>query len=913
MTTTLLVLALVWPLLWVLRVAIVTRILLGLELRRPTVLPVAVDAIPPFLREAAQPWISQLEGLGFRLLGGWHAASSTEDALHADAIVLAHPEHPLRAVLRPRGESSHSGECYLTLRTTTAEGFEVATCSHAGEQIVPPPPGLDLAVLATNSAGELLERHNARVGAKAATAWRSADIEGAALREHYVLEAVFTHELATGWLAERGAGSYGYRPFKALGAAIRLLREAAAKKKTKKLPPILRARELSEESRTEFDLRHYRQMRAMKRGRFSLRMKATITAVSFVIFAGVLAWRYSPVVAITLIVALVFHEGGHLVGMWLFGYRDTQLLFIPFFGGAAVGHDDKVLRPWQHVVIILLGPLPGIFIALGLFALGAGDGPAWLHQAAMTALILNAFNLLPILPLDGGQIVDFAFASRFPRARVLFLAASALGLVLLGLTLSGVTFLAVLGGLMLLRLRTEWRLAELQADIRAEFPDGGDEEPIVRRLLAEFRAPQWKKTTPPQRLTLVHGLQNLLRMPRPGFGTMCFAVAGFTAPLWLGAPLAVWASLHRAQGQVRQAEAKAEAAGLLPLAPSVAVQPATIPDENNAAVPYAKAQALAEATDDEEASPPSDPKRAADIVALLRAAARKPAFVPVQMPAMDRHDLPGINRRGQLVSYLTTAAEERLRYGESTEALAMAGDALRLTRLLQTVPGWLNWNQHNIYCGAAWNTIEQALVAGVKLTPAEAAELRGFCDERAEVDYAVAAIPQGLLEQTRWFEDNADSEASARVPRSVGVLAAILRLSPSAARMRAEAIEAAVVAHDYLLRIQRGEWPELKSADPSPDRDARMMVATLGDLLAREREARVALALIERRQRGLPEAGLDGLVADQAELRHPLTGETMRLARRGAVDVLTLASSTTREFGAAGLKVELLWRVPTVR
>ncbi len=476
-----------------------------------------------------------------------------------------------------------------------------------------------------------------------------------------------------------------------------------------------------------------------------------ITVVSFLLFAAVMGWQTSPVVAVTLLVALVVHECGHLAGMRWFGHRDTQLLFVPFFGGAAVAHDDKVLPPWQHIVIILLGPLPGIFIGCAMLAYQAGGGaPAWLQQAALTTVILNAFNLLPILPLDGGQIVDFAVASRFPRARVLFLGVSALGLLLVGLALEGVHLLVGLAVFTLIRLPVEWRLAAVRRDMREEFPDGGEEAPLVRRLLEHLREPEWKKTPMSQRLQVVRGMQQVLRMPRPGFGTMCFALAGYTAPLWLGATLAIWGAVRQGEAVVQRAEAKVREAGLL--SPVGAAPTGAVAPEDNAGVLVAKAESLAGDGFKASASEANE----AEIEALLRAAARKKVFVPVASAdgaGGRKRPLLAHWGRGRVVGSLTGAAEEKLRFHEPVEAAALAIDALRLVRLLDTAPGWWNRETHRAMVQSAWSTVEEVLASGAKLPPPMWAELRALSDETPEIAFAVATIPRGMARQSRVMDE----------------------------------------------------------------------------------------------------------------------------------------------------------------
>ncbi len=888
--------------LWVIRVLAATRVLMGFEFRREKVTPLLPEEVPAHLREGAQPWIKQLEEFGFHLLGAWRTRWEGESAFDEENIILLHSTQPIRAVVRPHVESSRSGEFWIELRTTTAEGVEIVTASCAVEQLAAPPPGLELEVVSGPTVQELLARHKARASTAASDAWFCGDLAGAAQREQYLCDGRFEHLRTSGLVTERAGGGLTYRALPALKRAVHLLRLAAKQKKLSPASPVSPLLALKDESLVPFDLRHYRQMIALSQGRFSLRTKTAITVVSFLLFTAALAWQMSPVVAATLLIALVVHECGHLLGMRWFGYRDTQLLFVPFFGGAAVGHDDKVLRPWQHIVIILLGPLPGIFAGLALltYQLGGG-GPEWLLQAALTTLVMNAFNLLPILPLDGGQIVDFAVASRFPRSRVLFIAASAAGLLLVGLWLDGVQILVVLAVFTILQLPLEWRLAEVRREVRGVFPEGGEEEPIVRRLLEHMRQPEWKKTSSTRRLQAVRGLQRELRMPRPGFGTLCFAVAGYTSPLWLGLPAALWFSNHQGDALAERAEAGARAAGLID--PIATTRADSVPAEDDAGALYRQAEALLTG----EAKEQVDPAKEAQAVALLRAASRKKIFVPPPDTETEHRSKWILQwSRGSAVDSLTGAAEEKLRNQEPADAIALAVDALRLVRLVDSAPGWWRWEIHQRHRSAAWSAIETALASGTKLTPAMKTELLSMAEETPEIAFAAAAIPRGLVRQAQISDlELPDSEDHVtwlmhKAARS---------LSPSSGKMKAESFNQAVVAHNYLQAIQRGQWPE-RPVDEEATTLSLDQVEMLGDQIARLRLAKVALAIIGQRQKGLTVDSLATLAHPAADLEHPYTRKPMRMIRREQIDVLTFAADTPDVSDATEAEDDLSWRLP---
>ncbi len=896
MLTWLLLLAALWPLLWILRVAVVTRALLGIPIAREKVSAIPAEELPDSLRQAAVLWLRQLEQYEFRVVGGLYYEHPGLEAFNFHAILLANADGSIRAVLRPHVVASRSGECFLSLRTTAADGRELVTTSHGVDTSVPPPPAIQVEIMETALLTELLARHRERVAALGAPLWHSTDLTYIAEREQSVCDAVFQNACRSPVMVAQGDGTLRYGFVPAVRRAAWLLRDAQKRKKlVRKTGPMLKP-ELSEDAQAEFDYRHYRQMIALGRGKMSLRAKAAISAFSFVLFAAALAWRFSPDVAITLILALIFHEGGHLVGMWWFGYKDTQLLFLPFFGGAAVGHDETVLPPWKHIVIILLGPMPGIFLAIAALVYRSAYGaPDWVFEATVTVLVLNVFNLLPILPLDGGQIFDYALIARFPRIRALFLSASGIGLVLVGLVSFAGTYLAVAGVGMLLGLKTQWRLANVRRAMRDEFPDGGDEETVVRRLLVHLRGPEWAKRPLAQRLKLAQGLQQSVRSPRPGFGTIAFAIAGYTAPVWLALPLAVGLGMYLSVVKTRTVEAQAQIAE----ANRPAVVREVVPDEENAAVLYAQAEALSET---ERKAPTNEPNP--EMIRLLREAAQRPKFVPAAAKASStKAALVEEWGRGEPVDELLRSAQAQVRYGQPAGAIDQVIDGFRLIRLMDSAADWLPWERHVALVTECGDTLEAAMAAGAPISPQQAAALRALADDTTEIRYASAALPATLLRRLRAFDQLATSTNGSWLSRWL-----ISMALTGTAKQKARMVEQATLARGYVESISRGEWP----ANPAKDRDisgAYGMIEELSDLIARERELRVAVSCAERHLGGAL-ASLDALGLPAADLVHPLTRKSIQLVKRGSVHVLVVASAFGTVAGDDGGQGNLEWRLP---
>jgi len=137
--------------------------------------------------------------------------------------------------------------------------------------------------------------------------------------------------------------------------------------------------------------------------------------ISLAVFIAVSKFNYDGVQTIAVLVGvlLLLHEFGHFLAMRCFGYRDTEIFFLPFLGAAATGRKEDATVV-QQVVVSLMGPMPGIVLGLALLLGGQPVLGQATHQVAMMLIIINLFNLLPVLPFDGGQIVSRTLFARQP-------------------------------------------------------------------------------------------------------------------------------------------------------------------------------------------------------------------------------------------------------------------------------------------------------------------------------------------------------------------------------------------------------------------------------------------------------------------------------------------------------------------
>ncbi|HZR93297.1 MAG TPA: site-2 protease family protein [Gaiellaceae bacterium] len=118
-------------------------------------------------------------------------------------------------------------------------------------------------------------------------------------------------------------------------------------------------------------------------------------------------WFHSWTFAFGFVAMIFIHELGHIVEARRQGLRVSAPTFIPFFG-AYVTIERAGLTPWRNALISLAGPLfGGIAAAVAWWIGSVQDSNMWLVLANISFL-LNAFNMIPIGFLDGGQVLRAA-------------------------------------------------------------------------------------------------------------------------------------------------------------------------------------------------------------------------------------------------------------------------------------------------------------------------------------------------------------------------------------------------------------------------------------------------------------------------------------------------------------------------
>src|SRR5437870_1522265 len=132
-------------------------------------------------------------------------------------------------------------------------------------------------------------------------------------------------------------------------------------------------------------------------------LKAKFLFSIFISF-GVYLWIGGPWFAVGLIVLLFVHEMGHVIEAKRQGLPVSAPMFIPLLG-AMITLKANPRDAWHEARLALAGPILGSLGAAAIYALGVAEDSNRLKAIAFLGFFINLFNLLPVVPLDGGRAV----------------------------------------------------------------------------------------------------------------------------------------------------------------------------------------------------------------------------------------------------------------------------------------------------------------------------------------------------------------------------------------------------------------------------------------------------------------------------------------------------------------------------
>lgn len=189
--------------------------------------------------------------------------------------------------------------------------------------------------------------------------------------------------------------------------------------------------------------------------------KVGLAAASLAGYAALWSWKFG----LLLMIAVGFHESGHVWAMKKMGIKTKGFYFLPFIGGAAIA-EEEYKSYGENAFIAIMGPVWGALLAWACGCVYWATGIPLFAAAAAWMATLNIFNLLPITPLDGGQLVRSIAFSIHKNVGVLFLALSLIagGIIMWKLRIGLFVLLLAVGALELfLEVSARLKLAKVRA------------------------------------------------------------------------------------------------------------------------------------------------------------------------------------------------------------------------------------------------------------------------------------------------------------------------------------------------------------------------------------------------------------------------------------------------------------------
>jgi Zn-dependent protease len=122
---------------------------------------------------------------------------------------------------------------------------------------------------------------------------------------------------------------------------------------------------------------------------------ALVSVAAYSLFWG---WTF----AAGFVVLLFVHEMGHVIQLRREGIKASAPMFIPFLG-ALITAKSLGENALAEARVGLAGPILGSLAAAAVAVAGALTGSSLLLALAYVGFLINLFNLLPVVPLDGGR------------------------------------------------------------------------------------------------------------------------------------------------------------------------------------------------------------------------------------------------------------------------------------------------------------------------------------------------------------------------------------------------------------------------------------------------------------------------------------------------------------------------------
>src|SRR5919107_513393 len=132
------------------------------------------------------------------------------------------------------------------------------------------------------------------------------------------------------------------------------------------------------------------------------KLKLFTTSASMLVSIGAYSLIWGWKFAVGFVLLLLVHELGHVIQLRREGIPASAPMFIPFLG-ALVAMKEMPKDAAAEARVGLAGPVLGSLASLVPLVVYGLTGDELFKALAFVGFFLNLFNLLPVLPLDGGR------------------------------------------------------------------------------------------------------------------------------------------------------------------------------------------------------------------------------------------------------------------------------------------------------------------------------------------------------------------------------------------------------------------------------------------------------------------------------------------------------------------------------
>lgn len=132
------------------------------------------------------------------------------------------------------------------------------------------------------------------------------------------------------------------------------------------------------------------------------KLKLLTTAATALVSVAAYSLWWGWTFAVGFVVLLFVHEMGHVIQLRREGIKASTPMFIPFMG-AVIASRSLGENALAEARVGLAGPVLGSLGAAGCLAVAEATHSSFFRALAYVGFLINLFNLIPVLPLDGGR------------------------------------------------------------------------------------------------------------------------------------------------------------------------------------------------------------------------------------------------------------------------------------------------------------------------------------------------------------------------------------------------------------------------------------------------------------------------------------------------------------------------------